>query len=94
MLLDLMMPGMDGFELAKQVRMNADFGECSLIMVSSAVRSGDASRCRELGIDRYMTKPVVQSDLLKAILEVVGSRASMRCLPERRPMNRRMQASG
>ena len=74
MILDLMMPHMDGFELAKRVRMNADFSDCSLIMVSSAVRPGDAERCRQLGIERYMTKPVVQSDLLEAILQVVDAR--------------------
>ena len=34
------------------------------IMISSAAQSGDAEKCRELGIARYMTKPVVQSEFL------------------------------
>jgi len=72
LLLDLMMPEMDGSELAKHVRMNAEYNDCSLIMISSATRPGDAERCRQLGIVRYMTKPVVQSDLLQTILDVVG----------------------
>ncbi len=74
MLLDLMMPEMDGFELARRVRMNTDYADCALILASSAVRPGDAARCRELGIERYMTKPVIQSDLLEAILDVLSAR--------------------
>jgi signal transduction histidine kinase/CheY-like chemotaxis protein len=74
LLLDLMMPEMDGFELAKRVRMNPDFADCSMIMVSSAARPGDSGRCRQLGIQRYLTKPVVQSDLLEAILQVIDAR--------------------
>ena len=42
-------------------------------MISSAARSGDAERCRELGIARYLTKPVVQADLAETILGVVGA---------------------
>lgn len=71
LLLDMMMPEMDGFELAKRIRMNADFRDCSLIMISSAMRPGDADLCRELGVERYMTKPVMQSDWRQTILDVV-----------------------
>ncbi len=74
MLLDLMMPEMDGFEVAKRVRMNADFNDCPMIMVSSAARAGDAERCRQLGIGRYLTKPVMEADLLETILDVVNAR--------------------
>jgi signal transduction histidine kinase/DNA-binding response OmpR family regulator/HPt (histidine-containing phosphotransfer) domain-containing protein len=74
LLLDLMMPEMDGFELARRVRMNTEYDDCALILVSSAVRPGDAARCRELGIERYLTKPVIQSDLLEAILDVFSAR--------------------
>jgi CheY-like chemotaxis protein/HPt (histidine-containing phosphotransfer) domain-containing protein len=43
-----------------------------MIMISSAVRAGDAEHCRELGIVRHMTKPIVQSELLETLLAVVG----------------------
>jgi CheY-like chemotaxis protein len=71
-LLDCMMPTMDGFELARLVRKDARFGDCKMVMISSAVRPGDAERCRELGILRHMTKPVVQSELLETMLVAVG----------------------
>jgi DNA-binding response OmpR family regulator len=75
-LLDCMMPEMDGFTAAERIRQNADFERPAMIMISSAMRAGDAQRCRQIGIARYMTKPVVQSELLEAvagILEPTGA---------------------
>ena len=71
-LLDCMMPGMDGFELASRIREDSQFGDCTMMMISSGVRPGDAERCRNLGIVRHMSKPFVQSELLKTILDAVG----------------------
>lgn len=71
-LIDLMMPEMDGFELAERIRQEPQLAELPLIMISSAARSRDADRCREAGIAHYMTKPVLQSELLDVILEVKG----------------------
>jgi PAS domain S-box-containing protein len=70
--LDCMMPGMDGFSLAQLVVGNANLDDPVMIMVSSAARPGDATRCREVGIVRHMTKPVIKSDLFETILEAMG----------------------
>lgn len=67
-LLDCMMPGMNGFQFAELVRANPDFDDSVMIMISSAIRAGDASRCRDLNIVRCVTKPVKQSELLDTIL--------------------------
>jgi CheY-like chemotaxis protein len=72
-LLDAMMPGMDGFELAQWIHAQPELGAMILLMLSSAGRSGDADRCKELGIDTYLTKPVKQSELLRAILTALRS---------------------
>ena len=71
-ILDMMMPGMDGFELAERMNQQSDLATITKIMISSAARPGDADRCRELDIARYMTKPVLQSDLLNVILDLAG----------------------
>ncbi|QDV41841.1 Signal transduction histidine-protein kinase BarA [Stieleria neptunia] len=75
-LLDAMMPEMDGFELAERIHAEQRIDRCTLVMISSAARPGDADRCRELGILRYMTKPVVQSELLETLLDVFGEQAA------------------
>src|SRR4029077_7562269 len=60
--------GMDGFELAQWIQEQPELGAMILLMLSSAGRSGDAERCKELSIDTYLTKPLKQSELLRAIL--------------------------
>jgi CheY-like chemotaxis protein len=45
-------------------------------MLSSAGQSGDAVRCRKLGVAAYLTKPVGQTELLDAILTTLGPRRS------------------
>ncbi|MBI3923625.1 MAG: response regulator, partial [Armatimonadetes bacterium] len=67
-LLDAMMPEMDGFGLAERIKHDPLLTRATLMMLSSANRQDDAARCRELGVAAYMTKPVKQSDLLDAIL--------------------------
>lgn len=67
-LLDYMMPEMDGFEFARRLRETVSDEECTVIMVSSAIQVGDSERCRELKIARCMPKPVMHSELLNTIL--------------------------
>jgi len=71
-LLDYMMPGMDGFEFTERVRADSQLRSTNIIMVSSATQAGHAERRRQLGITRYMSKPVIQSELLAALLGAVG----------------------
>jgi len=72
-LLDVMMPRMDGFELAERIRQLPYGAAVPLMMLSSAGRSEDTARAARLGIARSLIKPVKQSDLLNAILEVMDS---------------------
>ncbi|MGB7325818.1 MAG: response regulator, partial [Rubripirellula sp.] len=71
-ILDCMMPGMDGFEVAHRIRQKCDAETTKLIILSSADRQEDVQRCGELGIARYLIKPVVQSELLDTVLQVMG----------------------
>jgi PAS domain S-box-containing protein len=69
---DLNMPGMDGFELAAEIKKRPEYGNLMIIMLSSAGFRGDSARCRELGLSAYLTKPVKQSLLLNAIMLALG----------------------
>jgi PAS domain S-box-containing protein len=73
-LVDANMPEVDGFALVEQIRRNPGLAGAIIMMLTSASQSGDAARCRELGVARYLTKPIGQSELLDAILQAVGGR--------------------
>jgi len=71
--IDSNMPRMDGFTLAERIKKNPALAKTTIIMLTSAGVSGDVDRCRKLGISAYMTKPIKQSELLDAIMLVVGT---------------------
>jgi CheY-like chemotaxis protein/HPt (histidine-containing phosphotransfer) domain-containing protein len=72
-LLDAMMPEMDGFTLAEQILQQPELAGATLMMLSSADRHRDAVRCRELGFAAYLTKPIKQSELQNTILTSLGA---------------------
>jgi PAS domain S-box-containing protein len=79
-LLDANMPDMDGFAVAERIRADPRLAGVTIMMVTSSGQRGDAARCRELGIARYLTKPVRQSELLDAIMgALVGVSLGERC---------------
>lgn len=70
-LMDLMMPGMDGLETVAMMRENAAFARVPVLLLSSADRAEYSAQVRSLDIARSLLKPVKQSDLLEAIGEVL-----------------------
>jgi len=66
-IIDAQMPKMDGFSLAEKIRQNPALAKSTVMMLSSGDTIGASSRCRKIGITSYLTKPVKQDDLLKAI---------------------------
>jgi len=71
-LLDAMMPQMDGLELAEKIRHTPGLSETTLIVLSSAGNLSGSTRCRELGIDYCLMKPVKQSELLDSIVAALS----------------------
>jgi CheY-like chemotaxis protein len=56
--LDLYMPGMDGFEVARRLRAEAQFASVLIVALTGASGDEDRQRSREAGIDHYLVKPV------------------------------------
>jgi signal transduction histidine kinase/CheY-like chemotaxis protein len=72
-LIDAVMPEMDGFALVQRIKEIPELAKTAIIMLSSASHSDEHRRCRELGISAYLTKPVNQSELLDTIMSALGS---------------------
>jgi CheY-like chemotaxis protein len=75
-LLDAMMPGMDGFALADAIRRNPAIRDTQLILLTSAGVTIEAARLRELAIYRTLSKPVKHSDLLETIAAALSGAGS------------------
>ena len=71
-LLDVNMPEMDGYAVARHIRDEPDWGDVAIAILSSAGQFGDAVLRRDLGIIAYMSKPVRQADLLMTIKTCLG----------------------
>jgi signal transduction histidine kinase/CheY-like chemotaxis protein len=71
-LIDSHMPGMDGFELANRIKHDPELSGATVMMLTSSEYHSDTTRCTELGIAAYLVKPIRKSELLSAILTVLG----------------------
>jgi CheY-like chemotaxis protein len=67
------MPDMDGFMLLEEIGKSPELAGLITVMLTSGGQRGDAQRCKELGIAAYLIKPILQSELLEALLHVVGT---------------------
>src|SRR5467141_2968147 len=75
-ILDAQMPDQDGFELATAIRSDRALKETRLLILTSAGQRGDGERCRQLGIQAYLTKPIARADLVEAVGTVLAGTAS------------------
>jgi two-component system, sensor histidine kinase and response regulator len=73
-LLDAVMPTMDGFDLAQRIGDQTGSSRPTIMMLSSSGRHEDIERCRALGIAACLTKPISSADLLEAIRNAIDPR--------------------
>jgi signal transduction histidine kinase/CheY-like chemotaxis protein len=74
-LLDLNMPGLDGFQVVEQIALRSELAGATIMMLSSSGHHAETSRCRALSVAAYLTKPIQASDLHDAICRVLKQRS-------------------
>jgi chemosensory pili system protein ChpA (sensor histidine kinase/response regulator) len=72
MLLDIEMPRMDGFEVAKNIRTSSRLKDLPIIMITSRTGEKHRERAFSLGVNKYMGKPYQEDLLLNNINELLG----------------------
>jgi len=74
--LDLMMPGMDGFEVARTIKSDPSLAGIHLVMLTSFGERGHGATARDAGVAAYLTKPVRQSQLFDCLANVISAAAA------------------
>lgn len=70
-LLDMMMPEMDGYEAIKEMRSSDVYGSIPIVAVTANAMSGDREKCLAAGADDYIAKPIDVDRLMKVIEELL-----------------------
>jgi two-component system, sensor histidine kinase and response regulator len=87
-LIDGMMPGMDGFTVAEKIRDHRELSCATVMMLPSMMGPGASKRCKELRIAGYFMKPVSQPEILETILLAIGGTVATTPVIETAPIER------
>lgn len=74
MLLDIMMPGIDGFTVCKKLRAKERTADLPIIVLSAKTDAESIKRGLEVGATKYLTKPVSPDELTRRVREVLENK--------------------
>ncbi len=72
--LDLMLPGMDGFHVARMLKYDTQYKDIPIIMLTAKAGENDRKTGEEVGADAFMNKPFEAEKLLAKIRELLAAR--------------------
>ncbi len=67
LILDVMLPGRNGFEVLKAVKSDARLQRVAVIMLTAKAQAGDRQLAEEIGVDAYVTKPFANRDIVEQV---------------------------
>jgi DNA-binding response OmpR family regulator len=70
-LLDIMLPGVDGFEVCEIVRLNPEWRKTRIIFLTAKGRDVDIAKGMLLGADEYITKPFSNQQIIDAVTKLL-----------------------
>jgi DNA-binding response OmpR family regulator len=75
-LLDVMLPGIDGFEVCEIVRLNPKWRKIKVVFLSAKGKEEDIAKGMVLGADAYITKPYANKEVVKTVTDLLGGEES------------------
>ena len=70
-LMDIQLPGIDGYEATRQIKADPSLKDIPIIVVTSYALSGDAKKAFQAGCDGYIAKPYSPRELLRRIQKIL-----------------------
>jgi DNA-binding response OmpR family regulator len=70
--LDVMMPRLDGWTTAQQLRSGEATSHIKLLLITARAQDDDKRRGRSIGVDAYLTKPFDPAELIQVVRELAG----------------------
>ncbi len=74
--LDVMMPRLDGWVTATQLRRNPSTAAIRVILITARAQEDDKDRGRQVGVDAYLTKPFDPAEMIRVVRELAGAPSS------------------
>lgn len=73
-ILDIMMPKMDGYEVCQRIRADASFRDISIIMLTAKGREVEREKGLALGADYYITKPFSTREVMMRVKDIMSAK--------------------
>jgi len=73
-ILDVMLPGLDGYEICHRLRQKAETANLPILMISAKARKDDKDVGLQVGADEYLTKPVDPSEILARVQALLADK--------------------
>ena len=70
--LDIMMPRLDGWDAASQLRADPETADIKVVLLSARAQEADLQRGSRIGVDAYLTKPFDPDELISTVRRLAG----------------------